>query len=47
GEAVEVDVEVPERAHRHWTADGWATEPGAFTLLVGPSAGDTPLRVER
>lgn len=43
GEAVEVDVEVPERAYRHWTADGWAVEPGTFTLLVGRSAGDTPL----
>ncbi|MFE2753579.1 glycoside hydrolase family 3 C-terminal domain-containing protein [Actinosynnema sp. NPDC059335] len=43
GEAVEVDVEVPERAYRHWTADGWQVEPGAFTLLVGRSAGDTPL----
>ncbi|MFD1148519.1 glycoside hydrolase family 3 C-terminal domain-containing protein [Saccharothrix hoggarensis] len=43
GEAVEVDVEVPERAYRHWTPEGWAVEPGGFTLLVGPSAGDTPL----
>ncbi len=45
GEAVEVDVEVPARAYRHWTPDGWATEPGPFTLLVGRSAGDTPLMV--
>ncbi|TQM79687.1 beta-glucosidase [Saccharothrix saharensis] len=43
GDAVEVDVEVPARAYQHWTADGWATEPGVFTLLVGRSAGDTPL----
>ncbi|MFI9010818.1 glycoside hydrolase family 3 C-terminal domain-containing protein [Actinosynnema sp. NPDC053489] len=43
GEAVEVDVDLPERAYRHWTPDGWAVEPGAFTLLVGRSAGDTPL----
>jgi beta-glucosidase len=40
GEAVEVDVEVPRRAYRHWTPDGWATEPGPFTLLVGRSAGE-------
>ncbi|MGM1062831.1 glycoside hydrolase family 3 C-terminal domain-containing protein [Saccharothrix sp. Mg75] len=45
GEAVGVDVEVPARAYEHWTPDGWVTEPGAFTLLVGPSAGDTPLRL--
>jgi beta-glucosidase len=43
GETVEVDVEVPERAYQHWTPEGWATEPGGFTLLIGPSAGDTPL----
>ncbi|GAB2977056.1 glycoside hydrolase family 3 C-terminal domain-containing protein [Saccharothrix stipae] len=43
GEAVEVDVEVPERAYQHWTAAGWTTEPGGFTVLVGPSAGTTPL----
>ncbi|NUT50539.1 MAG: glycosyl hydrolase [Saccharothrix sp.] len=45
GEAVEVDVEVPDRAYRHWTSAGWAVEPGGFTLLVGPSAGDTPLSI--
>ena len=43
GQAVEVEVEVPERAYRHWTPDGWSVEPGAFALLVGRSAGDTPL----
>ncbi|WP_447006865.1 beta-glucosidase family protein [Saccharothrix isguenensis] len=45
GEVVEVDVQVPERAYQHWTPEGWVTEPGAFTLLVGRSAGDTPVTI--
>ncbi|SDG47868.1 beta-glucosidase [Lentzea fradiae] len=42
GEAVEALVRVPQRAIGHWDG-GWAVEPGAFTVLVGPHAGHTPL----
>jgi beta-glucosidase len=27
----------------HWTAGGWAVEPGTFTVHAGRSAGDLPL----
>lgn len=43
GEAVEVDIPIPQRAYQHWTTTGWTTEPGRFTLLIGPSSGNTPL----
>ncbi|XVS66668.1 glycoside hydrolase family 3 C-terminal domain-containing protein [Actinosynnema sp. CA-299493] len=43
GETVEADVEIPRRAYQHWTTAGWTTEPGPFTLLIGPSSGHTPL----
>ncbi|MEO3808992.1 glycoside hydrolase family 3 C-terminal domain-containing protein [Sphaerisporangium sp. B11E5] len=43
GETVEAVVEVPARAFQHWTAGGWATEPGAFTVLAGRTAADLPL----
>ncbi|WP_434445436.1 glycoside hydrolase family 3 C-terminal domain-containing protein [Lentzea sp. E54] len=42
GETVEALVEVPERATSHW-AGKWLVEPGAFTVLIGPDAGRTPL----
>jgi beta-glucosidase len=43
GEAVEVPVEISERALRHWDGAGWVVEPGEFTLASGPSAGDLPV----
>ncbi|MDH2427168.1 glycoside hydrolase family 3 C-terminal domain-containing protein [Sphaerisporangium sp. TRM90804] len=45
GEAVEVAVEVPARALRHWDAErhAWAYEPGPVTVLAGRSAADVPL----
>ncbi|MFC6090803.1 glycoside hydrolase family 3 C-terminal domain-containing protein [Saccharothrix lopnurensis] len=44
GEAVEVAVELPDRVFRRWTADGWVVDRDT-DLLVGRSAGDTPLRI--
>ncbi|ACZ86645.1 beta-hexosaminidase [Streptosporangium roseum] len=45
GESVELTVDIPARALRHWSAEDhtWRTEPGAFTVLAGRSAGDLPL----
>ncbi|MFC9324600.1 glycoside hydrolase family 3 C-terminal domain-containing protein [Kitasatospora sp. NPDC057015] len=45
GQLVEVDVPVDVRALQHWSvADGrWLGEPGAFTVLAGPSCGELPL----
>ncbi|MBS2963392.1 glycoside hydrolase family 3 C-terminal domain-containing protein [Actinocrinis puniceicyclus] len=45
GQSVTVPVEIAPRAAEHWSvAEGrWATEPGAFTVLAGSSAGDLPL----
>ncbi|ANZ40939.1 glycosyl hydrolase [Lentzea guizhouensis] len=42
GETAEAVIEVPERAISHWTGK-WLVEPGAFIVLIGPNAGDTPL----
>jgi beta-glucosidase len=39
GERVDVPVVLGHRVLRHWTPDGWAVEPGEFTLSTGPSAG--------
>ena len=45
GEAVRVTVKLEPRALEHWTgAGGWAVEPGAYELRVGPSAAEQPLR---
>jgi beta-glucosidase len=46
GASAEVTVRVPETALRHWSvAEGrWETEPGEYTVLVGRSADDLPLR---
>ncbi|MFD9701643.1 beta-glucosidase [Lentzea sp. NPDC059081] len=44
GERVEAVVAIPERAISHW-AGRWEVEPGAFTVLIGPDAGTTPLRL--
>ncbi|MGW0578803.1 glycoside hydrolase family 3 C-terminal domain-containing protein [Streptomyces sp. NPDC002920] len=46
GERLEVDVEIAERALQHWTEQGWATEPGAFRVQLGPSAGDIVAEAE-
>ncbi|MEU8379978.1 fibronectin type III-like domain-contianing protein, partial [Streptosporangium sp. NPDC048865] len=48
GEAVEVTVDVPARAFRHWSAEhhAWRAEEGAFTVLAGRSAADLPLSAE-
>ncbi|GHH30683.1 glycoside hydrolase family 3 C-terminal domain-containing protein [Lentzea cavernae] len=46
GEQVEALVRIPRRAISHWAGE-WVAEPGAFTVLAGPNAGDTPLRLER
>jgi beta-glucosidase len=35
-------IAVPTRAFQHWD-DGWHTEPGAFTVHVGPSSADLPV----
>ncbi|MGW0549565.1 glycoside hydrolase family 3 C-terminal domain-containing protein [Streptomyces altiplanensis] len=45
GEPVTARVRVPARALRHWSAAdrGWRVEPGAYRVLVGPSAGELPL----
>ncbi|MFC9607430.1 glycoside hydrolase family 3 C-terminal domain-containing protein [Streptomyces niveus] len=45
GEEAVATVRLAARALAHWSADGgrWETEPGAFTLLAGSSAGELPL----
>ncbi|GHB01904.1 glycoside hydrolase family 3 C-terminal domain-containing protein [Streptomyces chryseus] len=45
GEAATAHITVAARALRHWSvADGgWRVEPGAYQVLVGPSAGELPL----
>ncbi|MCI1017121.1 glycoside hydrolase family 3 C-terminal domain-containing protein [Microbacterium sp. C5A9] len=45
GETVTAVVPVAPRRLAHW-ADGWVVEPGRFTLHVGCSATDLPLRVD-
>ena len=46
GESATVDVEVPTRLLAYWD-DGWTYEPGAYTLRVGTSVVDLPLRHRR
>jgi beta-glucosidase len=43
GEPVTVTIRVPERVFQHWTEQGWAVEPGTFTLAAGPSSATLPL----
>jgi beta-glucosidase len=43
GETVDVPVRIAARTLRHWTAAGWAVEPGELVLSTGPHAGDQPL----
>ncbi|WP_329037676.1 glycoside hydrolase family 3 C-terminal domain-containing protein [Streptomyces sp. NBC_01725] len=46
GEEAVATVRLAARALSHWSTDRgrWETEPGAFTLLAGSSAGELPLR---
>lgn len=43
GETTTVAVPVPDRRLAHWDGDGWALEPGVYTLRVGASVADLPL----
>ncbi|WP_458686283.1 beta-glucosidase [Nocardia tengchongensis] len=42
GQSRTIDIELPRRAFEHWTSEGWAIEPGSFTLHVGTSVADLP-----
>ena len=44
GERATVSVALPRRAFEHWGQDGWALEPGGFTVEAGPNVADLPLR---
>ncbi|WP_458686423.1 beta-glucosidase [Nocardia tengchongensis] len=46
GESVTATVELPKRSFEHWTEQGWAVEPGSFTLHVGTSVTALPLTGE-
>lgn len=48
GERVAVRIPLPARALAHWDtgAQGWAVEPGAYRVEVGPSSADLPLVAE-
>ncbi|MCE6996623.1 glycoside hydrolase family 3 C-terminal domain-containing protein [Saccharothrix sp. S26] len=46
GQTTDVDLTIPTRAFQHWTPTGWTTEPGPFTLLIGPSSSNTPLTIQ-
>jgi beta-glucosidase len=37
-------IRLARRVFEHWTQDGWALEPGSFTVEVGPNVADLPLR---
>ncbi|QZY30810.1 glycoside hydrolase family 3 C-terminal domain-containing protein [Nocardioides coralli] len=44
GEERRVTVPLPRQAFRHWASGAWVVEPGVFTVLVGTSVADLPLR---
>ncbi|MBF6175745.1 beta-glucosidase family protein [Nocardia blacklockiae] len=46
GESQRVEIALPQRAFEHWTPEGWAVEPGAFTVQVGTSVIALPLMAE-
>ncbi|MCU1644561.1 MAG: bglX [Nocardia sp.] len=46
GETVTATVDLPQRSFEHWTEQGWAVEPGVFTLHIGTSVADLPLTAE-
>ncbi|MTE15833.1 beta-glucosidase [Nocardia aurantiaca] len=43
GEFATATIELPKRSFEHWTEEGWAVEPGSFTLHVGTSVTALPL----
>ncbi|WP_420110500.1 beta-glucosidase [Pseudactinotalea sp.] len=45
-ESAIVEIDVPARAFEHWDG-GWQREPGLFTVRVGASVTDLPLRITR
>jgi beta-glucosidase len=46
GQSATVSIRVARRAFEHWGQDGWALEPGSFTVEAGPNVADLPLRAE-
>jgi beta-glucosidase len=48
GAEITVTIQLPARVWQHWSVDehAWATESGVFTVFVGPSVADLPLRTE-
>ncbi|MVU81021.1 glycosyl hydrolase [Nocardia sp. ET3-3] len=46
GESVTATIELPERSFQHWTEQGWAIEPGSFTVHVGTSVTALPLTAD-
>ncbi|TDD69910.1 beta-glucosidase [Jiangella aurantiaca] len=46
GATTRARVGIGRRAFSHWTAGGWAVEPGPFTLHVGSHVDDLPLRCD-
>ena len=46
GETATVRIALPWRAFEHWQQDGWALEPGSFTVEAGPNVADVPLRAD-
>ena len=46
GESATATVTLPRRAFEHWQQDGWALEPGGFTVEAGPNVAELPLRAE-
>jgi beta-glucosidase len=46
GDTVEVQVTLAQRAFQHWSADGWRTEFGSFTVHAGRSVLDLRLAGE-
>jgi beta-glucosidase len=45
GQAREITVQLHNHTFEHW-ANGWTTEPGAFTIRAGSSVSDLPLSTE-
>ena len=43
GEQATAEVELPRRVFQHRTSDGWAVEPGVFTVEAGASVVDLPV----
>lgn len=46
GQSATVTIALPRRAFEHWQSDGWALEPGSFTVQAGPNVADLPLRAD-